>query len=59
MPVFDYVCECGHKELDVFAFRHTDDRKCPVCGGKMRKLPAAPTTVFNGSGFTPIFYPKS
>jgi len=47
MPVYDYKCECGHIEENVF-FLTIDEMeeaeevgvKCPACGGCMSKLPS-------------------
>ena len=37
MPIYDYECTCGNKELDRYS--RIDEREpCPECGLEMRRL---------------------
>ena len=52
MPTYEYACTaCGHRLEAVQKF--TDDAltECPDCGGRLRKVFAAPGIVLKGSGF--------
>ena len=52
MPTYEYACRaCGHRLEAVQKF--TDDAltECPECGGRLRKVFAAPGIVLKGSGF--------
>jgi putative FmdB family regulatory protein len=52
LPTYEYACTaCGHRLEAVQKF--TDDAltECPDCGGKLRKVFAAPGIVLKGSGF--------
>ncbi len=51
MPTYLYECEkCGRFE----EFQKITDeplKKCPQCGGKVKRIIGAPGIVFKGSGF--------
>jgi putative FmdB family regulatory protein len=52
MPTYEYTCrDCGHT-FDIVQ-RMADDTLtiCPRCGGRLRKVFAAPAIAFKGSGF--------
>jgi len=52
LPTYEYACTaCGHRLEAVQKF--TDDAltECPECGGRLRKVFAAPGIVLKGSGF--------
>lgn len=53
MPTYDYACEsCGHR---FEAFQAINDpllKKCPMCGGSVRRLISSGAgLIFKGSGF--------
>lgn len=53
MPTYDYECRrCGHT-LEKFQFMSEKPlRKCPKCGGMMKRLIGAGAGIlFKGSGF--------
>jgi putative FmdB family regulatory protein len=52
MPTYEYTCrDCGHT-FDIVQ-KMSDDALtiCPRCGGRLRKVFAAPAIAFKGSGF--------
>jgi len=52
MPTYAYKCrDCGHT-FDIVQ-KMTEDTLaiCPRCGGRLRKIFAAPAIAFKGSGF--------
>jgi putative FmdB family regulatory protein len=52
MPTYAYKCrDCGHT-FDIVQ-KMTEDTLtiCPRCGGRLRKVFAAPAIAFKGSGF--------
>jgi putative FmdB family regulatory protein len=52
MPTYGYTCrDCGHT-FDIVQ-KMSDDTLtiCPRCGGRLRKVFAAPAIAFKGSGF--------
>lgn len=52
MPTYEYLCRaCGHGFDIVQAFVDDTLTICPACGGELRKIFAAPTITFKGSGF--------
>lgn len=53
MPTYEYEClKCGYKFERFQRMIDRSIRKCPECGGKVRKLigPGA-FVIFKGSGF--------
>jgi putative FmdB family regulatory protein len=52
MPTYEYRCRsCGHTFDVVQAMSDETLTVCPVCGGELRKVFAAPAISFKGSGF--------
>jgi putative FmdB family regulatory protein len=52
MPTYEYVCKnCGHLFEIVQSMRDDPLKECPECGGELRKVFAAPSISFKGSGF--------
>jgi len=52
MPTYEYVCRsCGHVFEIVQAMADPSLTECPLCGGQLRKVFAAPAISFKGSGF--------
>ena len=52
MPTYGYACrDCGHT-FDIVQKMADDSLTiCPRCGGRLRKVFAAPAIAFKGSGF--------
>ena len=52
MPIYEYICEKCRKQIERIQ-RVSDPRckKCPQCGGPLRKLVSSPAIQFKGSGF--------
>lgn len=52
MPTYEYVCTaCGERIEIVQRLGARPLRKCPVCGGSLRKVFHPAGIVFKGSGF--------
>lgn len=52
MPVYEYACTaCGERTEARQSFDEPPLEKCPLCGGKLRKLYSPVGIVFKGSGF--------
>ncbi len=55
MPTYDYECqieECGHTFEAFQSISARPLRKCPECGGKVKRLIGAGAgLIFKGSGF--------
>jgi putative FmdB family regulatory protein len=52
MPTYEYVCKsCGHTFEIVRSMSDPPLTECPRCGGELRRIFAAPTITFKGSGF--------
>ena len=59
MPLYEYECEaCGHRFEAIQKFSDPPIEKCPKCGGRVRKLIAAPAFQFKGSGWYITDYAK-
>jgi putative FmdB family regulatory protein len=52
MPIYEYACTaCGERTEAKQGFDDPPLEKCPVCGGRLRKLYSPVGIVFKGSGF--------
>lgn len=52
MPLYEYECEkCEHRFEKIENVSASPKKKCPKCGGKARRLFAAPAIQFKGSGW--------
>ena len=59
MPLYEYECEaCGNRFEAIKKFSDAPLEECPRCGGKVRKLIAAPAIQFKGSGWYITDYAK-
>jgi putative FmdB family regulatory protein len=59
MPIYEY--ECGQCRKRVEKIQKISDplcKKCPHCGGPLRKLVSSPAIQFVGSGFYITDYAK-
>lgn len=52
MPIYEYACQtCGERTEAIQQLSDPPLKKCPSCGGKLRKLLSAPAFQFKGSGW--------
>ncbi len=52
MPTYEYACsKCGEHLEIVQSFRDEPLKKCPACGGRLKKVFGNVGIVFKGSGF--------
>jgi putative FmdB family regulatory protein len=52
MPLFEYECEeCGVRFERLHRKGDQTVKKCPECGGSVRRLIQPPGIIFKGSGF--------
>jgi putative FmdB family regulatory protein len=52
MPIYEYQCRrCGHRLEAMQRFSDPPRRRCPECGGGLKKLVSAPAFHFKGSGW--------
>jgi putative FmdB family regulatory protein len=52
MPTYEYACsKCGEHLEVVQSFRDEPLKKCPACGGRLKKVFGNVGIVFKGSGF--------
>jgi putative FmdB family regulatory protein len=60
MPTYDYKCtQCGH-DFEIFqSMSESHIKKCPECGGNVRRLVGGGSgLIFKGSGFYVTDYVK-
>jgi putative FmdB family regulatory protein len=59
MPIYEYKCEdCGAETEFMQKSGDAPKKKCPKCGGKLKKRLSAPAFHFKGSGWYITDYPK-
>jgi len=52
MPIYEYRCQsCGHRYEKLQKFSDPPCKKCPRCGGPLKKLISSPAIQFKGNGF--------
>lgn len=52
MPIYEYACEnCGKRFEKLQKLSDKPCKKCPSCGGPLRKLMSSPAIKFKGNGF--------
>jgi len=52
VPLYEYQCsKCGHRFERIQKFSDPDPKKCPECGGKLKRLLHAPAVRFKGTGW--------
>lgn len=51
MPLYEYVCECGHRLTVTHTITEDPEITCSNCKGGMRRTFGSPTVSFKGSGF--------
>lgn len=59
MPIYEYRCESCRKRTEKLQ-KISDPllKKCPHCGGALKKLISSPAIQFSGSGFYITDYAK-
>ncbi|MCA1581982.1 MAG: hypothetical protein LC796_11455 [Acidobacteria bacterium] len=59
MPIYEYLCQkCGRKTEVIQNHSDPPPKKCPHCGGAVKKAFSAPAIQFKGSGFYITDYGK-
>ena len=58
MPLYEYLCDAGHRFEKIVQFSDPPLETCPNCGGKVQKLFSSPAIQFKGSGFYITDYAK-
>ena len=59
MPLYEYECNaCGDRFERIQLFSDPLEKKCPACGGSVRKLLSAPAIQFKGTGWYVTDYAK-
>ncbi len=59
MPLYEYQCQdCGHKFEARQKANDPPKKKCPKCGGQLRKVISAPALQFKGKGWYVTDYSK-
>jgi putative FmdB family regulatory protein len=58
MPLYEYVCDNGHRFELIRKFSDPPLEKCPTCGAPVHKQQSAPAIQFKGSGFYITDYAK-
>ncbi len=60
MPIYEYKCEVCGEELEVIQKpSEPPKKKCPKCGGKLKKKLSAPAIQFKGTGWYVTDYARS
>jgi putative FmdB family regulatory protein len=59
MPIYEYKCQsCGERYEKLQKYSDPLCKKCPHCGGPLRKLISSPAIQFKGNGFYITDYAK-
>jgi putative FmdB family regulatory protein len=59
MPLYEYKCsKCGSAFEVIQKISELPIKKCPQCGGSVKKVISAPALQFKGSGFYITDYAK-
>ena len=59
MPIYEYKCQsCGERYEKLQKYSDPLCKKCPHCGGPLKKLISSPAIQFKGNGFYITDYPK-
>jgi len=52
LPLYEYECgKCGHIFEKIQKYSDPPLKVCPLCKGRVKKLPSAPAIQFKGSGW--------
>jgi putative FmdB family regulatory protein len=59
MPIYEYQCQdCGDKIEIIHKVGDPLKKKCPKCGGRLKKKISAPAIRFKGKGWYVNDYPR-
>jgi putative FmdB family regulatory protein len=59
MPIYEYACQsCGQRTEKLQKLSDPPCKKCPRCGGALKKLISSPAIQFKGNGFYITDYAK-
>jgi len=59
MPIYEYEClDCHRRFEKLQKLSDKPCKKCPTCGGPLRKLVSSPAIQFKGEGFYITDYAK-
>src|SRR5262245_38593252 len=58
MPLYEYLCENGHRFEKIQKFSDPLIAACPTCGAPVQKLMSSPAIQFKGSGWYITDYAK-
>lgn len=59
MPIYEYQCQaCGKRMEKLQKLSDPPCKKCPACGGALKKLISSPAIQFKGNGFYITDYAK-
>ncbi len=59
MPLYEYQCQKCHKRYEkIQKLNEPPCKKCPACGGPLKKLFSSPAIQFKGDGFYITDYAK-
>jgi putative FmdB family regulatory protein len=59
MPIYEYKCQsCGERHEKIQKYTDPPCKKCPHCGGALKKMFSSPAIQFKGSGFYITDYAK-
>ena len=59
MPIYEYKCQsCGERYEKLQKYSDPLCKKCPHCGGPLKKLISSPAIQFKGNGFYITDYAK-
>ena len=58
MPLYEYLCENGHRFEKIQKFSDPLIVACPTCGAPVQKLMSSPAFQFKGSGWYITDYAK-
>jgi putative FmdB family regulatory protein len=59
MPLYEYKCQsCGERHEKIQKYTDPPCKKCPHCGGALKKMFSSPAIQFKGSGFYITDYAK-
>ena len=60
MPIYEYQCQdCGHKLEVLHRVSNPPKKRCPKCGGRLKKMISAPAIQFKGKGWYITDYARS
>ena len=58
MPVYDYMCECGHNFAVTQSIKDEPLKVCEKCGGELQKIISGTSFILKGTGWYETDYKK-